>query len=137
MSHDDVVLLTGYPSLVARAVCAEIVHADPKAKVTAVVRSKFFEEARSSRDALPSELRKRVRLLEGDAAAIDLGLSGAELKSLSREVTRIHHCAQVTYLGVDRATAEHVNVDGAREAVELAKACDKLEALVFHSTAHV
>jgi nucleoside-diphosphate-sugar epimerase len=43
----------------------------------------------------------------------------------------------VTYLGVDRATAERVNVGGAREALELAKLCDKLERLVFHSTAEV
>jgi thioester reductase-like protein len=52
-------------------------------------------------------------------------------------VTRIHHCAQVTYLGVDAKTAEQVNVGGAREAIELASICDKLECLVFHSTAHV
>ena len=52
-------------------------------------------------------------------------------------MTRIHHCAQVTYLGVDAKTAEQVNVGGAREAIELAASCEKLECLVFHSTAHV
>ena len=137
MNRDDVVLLTGYPSLVARAVCAEIVERDPAAKVVAVVRSKFLGDARASRDEMPPDRRKRVKFIEGDAAAIDLGLSGAEFKSLAREVTRIHHCAQVTYLGVDRATAEHLNVDGAVEIVELARQCDRLECLVLHSTAHV
>jgi nucleoside-diphosphate-sugar epimerase len=137
MTRDDVVLLTGYPSLVARAVCAEILERDPKARVTAVVRSKFLGDARASREEMPAERRKRLRFVEGDAAAIDLGLSGAEFKALTREVTRIHHCAQVTYLGVDRATAEHLNVDGTVEIVELARHCDKLECLVFHSTAHV
>ncbi|HEY8039970.1 MAG TPA: SDR family oxidoreductase [Polyangiaceae bacterium] len=137
MAGDDVVLLTGYPSLLARAVCAEIVRSDPRARVEAVVRSKFVADARSTLDQLPAEQRKRVRVVEGDAAAIDLGLSGPELKALAREVTRIHHCAQVTYLGVDRKTAEHVNVGGAGEAIALAEACEKLECLVFHSTAQV
>ena len=137
MATDDVVLLTGYPSLLSRAVCAEILRTDRRARVCAVVRSKFVEEARAAVDELVAEQRKRVRLVEGDAAAIDLGLSGAEFKSLAREVTRIHHCAQVTYLGVDRKTAEHVNVGGAREAIELAASCEKLECLVYHSTAHV
>ncbi len=137
MSRDDVVLLTGYPSLVARAVCTELLASDPKAHVVALVRAKFLADARTSRDELPAERRKRLRFLEGDAAAIDLGLSGVEWKGLAREITRIHHCAQVTYLGVDRKTAEHLNVDGTLEVLELARACEKLECVVLHSTAHV
>jgi thioester reductase-like protein len=56
---------------------------------------------------------------------------------MAREVTRIHHCAQVTYLGVDRKAAEHANVRGASEVLEFASSCEKLRGLVFHSTAHV
>jgi thioester reductase-like protein len=134
---DDVVLLTGFPSLLARAVCAEIVRSDGRARVVAVVRSKSVEEARGHVDELPVEQRKRVRVVEGDAAAIDLGLSGAEYRALAGEVTRVHHCAHVTYLGTDRKTAERVNVGGAREAVEFAASCEKLDCLVFHSTAQV
>ncbi len=137
MSHDDVVLLTGYPSMLARSVCAEVLERDPRARVVAVVRSKFQEDAEASRAELPADRRRRLQFVEGDAAAIDLGLSGIELKALARDVTRIHHCAQVTYLGVDRATAEHLNVDGAFEILELARSCPRLECLVFHSTAHV
>jgi len=118
-------------------VCAEILQTDSRARVEAVVRSKSVEDARAALDALPAAHRKRVHILEGDSAAIDHGLSGPELKALGRSVTRIHHCAQVTYQGVDRKTAEQVNVGGALEAVELATCCDKLECLVLHSTAHV
>jgi thioester reductase-like protein len=137
MTTGDVVVLTGLPSLLARAVCFEIVRSDPAARVEAIVRSKFVEEARAIVDKLPEAERTRVHVIEGDAAAIDFGLSGPEIKALSREATLIHHCAQVTYLGVDRKTAEHVNVGGTREAVELAASCEKLRCLVFHSTAHV
>jgi thioester reductase-like protein len=137
VASDEVVLLTGLPSLLARAVCFETLRFDPQARVEAVVRSKLVGDARALLDALPAEQRARVHIVEGDAAAIDHGLAGPEYKALARRVTRIHHCAQVTYLGVDSKTAEQVNVGGAREALELASSCDKLECLVFHSTAHV
>jgi thioester reductase-like protein len=134
---DDVVLLTGFPSLLARAVCSELVRSDPGARVFALTPSKAVEEARGYTDSLAVEQRRRVQIIEGDAAAIDLGLSGVEFKALARELTRIHHCAQVTHLSADRATAERVNVGAAREALELAASCQKLDCLVFHSTAHV
>src|SRR5271165_6004505 len=95
MPDDDVVLLTGYPGMLARAVCREVLRSDRRARVHAVVRSKFFDEARAALDVLGDEDRKRVNLLEGDSAAIDMGLSGSEHSALAREVTRIHHCAQV------------------------------------------
>jgi thioester reductase-like protein len=134
---DDTVLLTGFPSLLARAVGTEILRSNARANLLLVVRSKAIDEASGQIEELPLEQRKRVRVFEGDAAAIDLGLSGAEFKALAQEVTRIHHCAQVTYLGADRKTSEHVNVGGAREVLEFAESCTRLDGLVFHSTAHV
>ena len=135
--YDEVVLLTGFPSFTARKMCEEIVRAPGRAFVHAVVHSKFEPDARDALDALPLEQRSRVNIIEGDAAAMDLGLSGAEFKSLASEVDRIHHMAQVLYLGADRKLAEQVNLGGAREILELAGACSHLRSLVFHSTAHV
>ncbi len=134
--YDEVVLLTGFPSFHARRMCEEIV-SSPRTLVHAVVRSQFADEAVQAKDGLPLEQRSRVNLIDGDAAAMDLGLSGAEFRSLAREVDRIHHVAQVSYLGVDRKVAEQVNVGGAREILELAEAAKDLKCLVFHSTAHV
>src|ERR1700722_4900391 len=74
---------------------------------------------------------------DGAAPARALGRAGGESASLASEVDRIHHVAQVSYLGVDAKTAEHVNVGGAREILEFAGACSDLRCLVFHSTAHV
>jgi thioester reductase-like protein len=137
MAADDVVLLTGYPAMLARAMCQEILRSDPGARIHAVVRSKFLEDAQADLESLSEADRRRVNIIEGDAAAIDMGLSGLEYKSLAREVTRVHHCAQITYPGADRKLAENVNVGGAREAIEFASACERLECLVYHSTAHV
>ena len=139
--YDEVVLLTGFPSFAARRMCEELLLSDTeggtKTLVHAVVRSKFASEAATVLDALPLEQRARVNLIDGDASAMDLGLSGEEFRSLAREIDRIHHVAQVSYLGVDAKTAEHVNVTGAREILELAGACADFKCLVFHSTAHV
>jgi thioester reductase-like protein len=136
-SYDEVIFLTGLPSFAARTMCEEIVRTSPKTLVHALVRAKFENETRDFLDALPLEQRSRVQLVEGDAAAMDLGLSGVELKQLAAEVDRIHHVAGVSYLGVDRETAEHVNVGGAREILEFAEACSSLKCLVHHSTALV
>ncbi|HEX3771331.1 MAG TPA: SDR family oxidoreductase [Polyangiaceae bacterium] len=133
----DVVLVTGFPSLLARTVCTEIVQSDPQTRVRAVVRPKFLTEAASFLQELPVDQRDRVAVVEGDAAAIDLGLSGLEIKALSREITHIHHCDQVTHLGVEGSAAQRVNVGGAQEAIEIASSCPNLASLVFHSTAHV
>ncbi len=134
--YEEVILLTGYPSFSARKMCEEILKR-PGVLVHAVVREKLAADAAAAHDALPLADRRRVNLLEGDAAWMDLGLSGAELRSLAKEVDRIHHCARVSYLGADRETAEHTNLGGAREILELAESCSDLKALVYHSTAAV
>jgi thioester reductase-like protein len=132
-----VVLLTGLPSFPARTICEEIVRSSPRTLVYALVRAKHEADAREFLDALPLEQRARVELVEGDAAAMDLGLSGVEFKQLASEVDRIHHAAGISYLGIDHATASRVNEDGAREVLEFASACSSLKCLVHHSTALV
>lgn len=135
--YDEVVLLTGFPSFAARKMCEELVRTGQRTLVHAIVQAKDEGEAREALDSLPLEQRARVNLIEGDAAAMDLGLSGMELAALAPEIDRIHHMAQVSYLGADRKLAERVNVGGAREMLEVAALCKSLKCAVFHSTAHV
>lgn len=134
--YDEVVLLTGFPSFAARRMCDELLEG-PRTFVHAIVRAKFAEDAGAALDGLPLEKRQRVHLIEGDATSMDLGLSGAEFRELAGEVDIIHHCAQASYLGIDRATAMQMNVGGAREVLEFAEAARGLRMLVFHSTALV
>lgn len=135
--HDEVTLLTGFPNFLARKLGEQILAAEPNTFLYAVVRTKFLREAKEAVAELPKQQRDRVAILEGDAASMDLGLSGAEYKKLAQEVDRIHHAAHISYLGVDRATAERVNVGGTREIVELGRACENLKNLVIHSTTQV
>lgn len=134
--YDEVVLLTGYPSFAARKMAEELLR-DRGTYVHAVVHPKLEADARAALDLLPLGDRQRLNVIEGDAAAMDLGLSGVELAAIAREVTRIHHCAQASFIGVARENAEAVNVAGAREILEVAEVCEKLECLVYHSTASV
>jgi thioester reductase-like protein len=133
----DVVLVTGYPSQLAREVCEETAALEPEARIFVLASPSRVARANADLDKLTRERRERITCLEGDASAIDLGLSGAELTSLAREVTRIHHCAGVARSGADRAAAERANVGGALEALEFAAQCTRLERLVFYSTALV
>lgn len=96
-----------------------------------------MERAKTQLAQLSSSDRARVQILEGDAAAMDLGLSGREFVELAREVDVIHHCAAITYLGVEHEAARHLNVDGTREVIELAQEAEHLERLVHWSTALV
>ena len=134
---DEVVLVTGYPTFGARQLVERILDAEPRTVVYAVVKPKLAELAAEHLGTLPPTHRARIELLQGDAASMDLGLSGAEFRQLSEEVDRIHHAAQVTYQGVDALTAKEVNVGATREAIELARACKHLRAFVHHSTAFV
>jgi thioester reductase-like protein len=138
---EEVVLLTGFPSFHARRLLEELVRPDRGDRgstfVHAVVQAKSMARAKDALDALPQEQRARVNLIEGDAASMDLGLSGAEVRALAGQVDRIHHAAQISYLGADRKTAEHVNIDAVREVLEFARLCTSLKCLVAHSTAQV
>jgi thioester reductase-like protein len=131
-------LVTGFPSsFLARRVVQKLLAVEPHSLITCVVQTKFHARAQAAIDELEPGERKRVELLEGDIASMDLGLSGKEFRELARDVEVIHHCAAITYLGADRRSAEHVNVGGTREVVELAEAADNLSRLVLWSTALV
>lgn len=117
--------------------CEELVRGPERLFVHAVVRPGAYEEAEGALDVLPLEQRNRVNLIEGDAAAIDFGLSGAELKVLTPEIDIIHHMAQVSYLGADKKQATYVNVNGARELIEVASQCKAIKNVVYYSTAQV
>ena len=131
-------LVTGFPSsFLARRVVQKLLATQPSGLITCVVQAKFEARAEEAMRELDASERKRIELIEGDIASMDLGLSGKEFRQLAREVEVIHHCAAITYLGADKNTAEQVNVGGTREVVELAEAATELSRLVLWSTALV
>ena len=135
--YDDVLLVTGFPSLYARKMVRHVLAEEPRSLVYVIVSGEDAERAEDERDALEREQRERLVLVEGHPSAMDLGLSGAEFRRLTREVDRIHHMAFGAAGSMGRASAHKVNVVGAGEILEFARAASSLDRLVFHSTAHV
>ncbi|MGE0790641.1 MAG: SDR family oxidoreductase [Sandaracinaceae bacterium] len=132
-----VALVTGFPTnYLAVRVIERLLTDDPDLELRLVVQPKFQEKAIATLSTLPNALA-RTRILEGDAAAMDLGLSGSEFVQLAGEIDLIHHCAAITYFGADPASARQLNVQGTREVLELASEADHLERLVHWSTALV
>jgi thioester reductase-like protein len=139
-ARDDarVTMVTGFPtSFLAVRMVRKILREEPSTSLRCVVQEKFLARAEELIEELAPAEVARVELLQGDVAAMDLGLSGAEFVALSREVDVIHHCASATYLGVDRDVAERLNVEGVREVLELAREATHLERLVHWSSALV
>jgi thioester reductase-like protein len=132
-----VYLVTGYPGFRARRVLEELLASEAGARARLVVPNRQLEPAQMALARLPAEQRARVTALAGDTAHLDLGLSGAEYRSLAAELTRIEHCHQVLEIGTDQRAAEGVNVAGMREVLELGRATEHLESIVVHSSALV
>ncbi len=133
-----VTLVTGFPtSFLAVRMVRKILDEEPRTELRCLVQEKFVERANELIAQLVPAQRARVEVLEGDVASMDLGLSGKEFLALAGEIDIIHHCAAATYLGVERDVAERLNVEGAREVIELGREAAHLERLVHWSSALV
>jgi thioester reductase-like protein len=155
--YDAVLLVTGFPSLYARRMIEHTLDAEPRALIYVLTPpKKAADESATEEPAtaserpvtaserplaafghLPADQQDRIIFIEGEPAAMDLGLSGAEFRQLTSEVERIHHVAHVNHVDADRRAAHNLNVIGAAEILEFARATSTLECLIFHSTAHV
>ncbi len=131
----DVALVTGFPAFTAKRMIAKLLASEPETKLYILARDKFALEA----DQLLANLgaRDRAEVLVGDVCDMDLGLSSAEYRALSRELTWIHHLAGIYFMGVDDDTMRRVNVGGTRTMLDLARDSSRLERVVHWSTATV
>nr|WP_240807914.1 SDR family oxidoreductase [Polyangium spumosum] len=130
-------MINGFPSLYAQRITEHVLATNPRAFVYVVTRAEERAEADRALGALGQAEAARTCLLEGDPAAMDLGLSGAEYRQLASEVDRIHHAAHAAWVGIDEAEAARANVATTAEILELARAASSLEALVVHSSTAV
>ena len=130
------ILITGFPSFVARKLVSTIVEDEPDATLRLIVRPDFIDEADRQLQTMDAP-RDRIQLLSGDVVALDLGLSGREYLELIANVTDIYHIASIWFLGVEREQAFEVNVLGARNILDTAYEMQNLERLNHFSTAFV
>jgi dephospho-CoA kinase len=128
-------LVTGFPAFTARRMIRQILAAEPDTRLYVLAREPFAADADSFLAGLPD--RSRAEILVGDVCDMDLGLSSAEYRALSRELTWIHHLAGIYFMGTDDETAHRVNVVGTRTVIDLARDAGRLERVVHWSTAMV
>lgn len=135
--YEAVLLVTGFPSLYAATMIKHVLAAEASTFVYITAEAKHAAAAKALLDALPPDQRGRVELLEASPTAIDLGLSGAEFRAITRELDRIHHIPHVRDATAGKKAAPPVSVVCAAEVIAIAKACSSLRCLVLHSTAAV
>ena len=81
-----------------------------------------------------AEAQTRAVVIHGDLTQPGLGVSAADVKLLKGKVNHFHHLAAVYDLGADEDSQVAVNIDGTRNAVELAQA---IEAGHFHHVSSI
>ncbi len=100
----------------------------PDARVFYLMRD-LSPERIAALDAFWGEGAKRATAVKGDLLRADLGLSAADVKKLKGRVDHFFHLAAVYDLAADPELETKTNVEGARNAVRLAK---KIGAGRFH-----
>ncbi len=133
----DAVLITGFPSQEARSVLREALRDSALPKIFVLVAKARRDDAAAFLAGLSPHDSVRVEVLEGDARAIDLGLSGASWSALASELTRIHLCHPLASSNAERKVAVDEILHATDEVLELATASKRHARIVAHSTALV
>jgi thioester reductase-like protein len=132
------IFFTGFPGFLGAELLPRVLARRPGDRALCLVQPRFAAQARARAEALQGRdatLAGRIRLVEGDLTAPDLGL--ADAASVASEVTEIFHLAAVYDLMVRRDVGLAVNVAGTRHVLELAGRCGRLARLHYVSTCYV
>lgn len=132
------VFLTGFPGFLGSALVGRLLDRYPgDVTVTCLVQSKYAELADRRAEAIEADhdAAGRIRLVAGDVTEPNLGLGDAA--GLREQTVEVYHLAAVYDLGVSRAVAKAVNVDGTRHVLDYAEACPNLRRFQYVSTCYV
>lgn len=135
----DTVLFTGFPGFLGSRLLPRVLRRSPRAEAVCLVQSRFRELAERRAEELVAadgDLAGRIRLVEGDVTAPDLGL-GDQRAELAPSIREVFHLAAVYDLEVSRALGLRVNVDGTRHVLDLCDECPDLRRLHYVSTCYV
>lgn len=134
----SVLLITGFPGLLASALLPRLLARRTHARAVAVVQARHLSTARERvaeiEDAHPYA-RGRIDLVEGDITkpGLDLRLPDDVLGA----VHEVWHLAAVYDLAVPPDVAHRVNVDGTAHVLDLCRSLPHLERLQYVSTCYV
>ena len=83
---------------------------------------------------LDAKTQKRIVAVVGDLGKPKLGLTPADITKLKGKVKHLFHLAAIYDMAADAASQQEANIDGTRNAVELA---DAIKAGCFHHTSSI
>lgn len=133
----ETILILGFPGFAARRLALHLLAHEPTAALVLVRRAEDADESANVLGSLSPGERARVTELEGDPAALDFGLSGAEYRKLAGSVERVFHFAS-TIESADRGSfIANRNLACAREVIELARPAERLRGVVVLSSVNV
>jgi thioester reductase-like protein len=133
------VLFTGFPGFLGSALLPRVLQRDPDLEAVCLVQGRFLplaQERAAELVATDESFAGRIRLVEGDITAPDLGL-GETRAELAERITEVYHLAAVYDLEVARQVGMQVNVEGTRHVVDLCQDAPSLERLHYVSTCYV
>jgi long-chain acyl-CoA synthetase len=144
-----VIFLTGTTGLVGSNLIPRILKNDNKSSLILLIRGKSDYEAKQRVDemlwSMPEEIdfnlaKQRIQVVRGDITLDRLGLSKAQYKRISREITHIIHSAATVQFHLPLECARLVNYEGTKNVMALAKLAQKngqLRQVAYISTAYV
>ena len=127
-------VVTGFPGFIGRRLVSRLREEDHEGPSGAVVVEGAAAAARSAAAGLDSQ---RLEVIAGDITDRRLGLGDDDFERLRARTTTLFHLAAVYDLAVPAQVAQRVNVEGTGNVLELCKGCERLERLVYVSTAYV
>lgn len=136
--------VTGFPGFIARRLVKKLLAADDAIEVSVLVEASHEAHAQEevlrlseSEHHAGAPVAGRLHLMLGDIAAMDVGLSGSEFRSLAQKVTEVYHLAAVHSPRADRRQLQAVNVLGTSNVLAVARAMQRLERFMYFSSAYV
>jgi nucleoside-diphosphate-sugar epimerase len=138
MAFSETVFITGFPGFIATRLVKRL--ATEGAQFILLTQPAFLATAREVATEIASDIgveAERLRIVEGDITAPNLGLSAAELERARREATTVFHLAAVYDLAVAADIARRVNVEGTRNVNNFAKSIEHLKRYHYVSTCYV
>jgi thioester reductase-like protein len=138
MPLDDTVFITGFPGFIAGRLLERL--ARERGSFLLLVQSSLLTRARADLERIAHQIGiplSNFRILEGDIAQPNLGMSHDDLAVASSEATVLFHLAAIYDLAVARDVALRVNVAGTRNFNEFAQSLPNLRHYHYISTCYV
>lgn len=134
----ELIFVTGATGFLGVQLVRELLAQHPDVTLALLIRDRAGEAAQKRVDSFVSpQDRPRVQVLSGDVSQPNCGLTAADYGRLAAETTRVIHSAATVRFDHSLEEARHINVEGTRHILDLAKSARQLRSFAYVGTAYV